>query len=350
MKIRRHKSPIHNLMTVYGTDPDSFETIPVAGRNPVRIGKQPFTTIIPGSKEALKEADAQAQQHIKVYTDGSAQEGKVGVAAILTKDGKEVLKAHYHLGKMEDHTVFKAELVGLLLGLKLIETYNAGNITYAIRVGNQAAIKALTSKLNKPGHYLAVEVLREAERLRRMGGKKYALTIKWTAGHSGIQGNEEVDMEAKKVVEGLTTALAKLPKSLKKTLKKSKSAGRQRQQEDIKGNWRKEWASSPQYEKLKHIDSSLPSCKFIELINNKKVHRATASKIYQIRSGHVPLNAYLHRFKFKESSQCPACSAPNETPQHFIMECPAYRHKRWKLRPKKGKPELKYEDLLSNKE
>ena len=57
----------------------------------------------------------------------------------------------------------------------------------------------------------------------------------------------------------------------------------------------------------------------------------------------------MHRFKIKESAQCPACGAPNETPQHF-MECPAYRHERWKLRPKKGKPELKYEDLPSNKE
>ena len=58
----------------------------------------------------------------------------------------------------------------------------------------------------------------------------------------------------------------------------------------------------------------------------------------------------MHRFKNKESAQCPACGAPNETPQHFIMECSAYKHEGWKPRPKKGKPELKYEDLLSNKE
>ena len=349
-KIKRHKLPIHHLMTSYGTDPESFETIPVAKRNPARIGKQPFTTIIPESKEASKEADAQAPQHIKIYTDSSAQEGKVGAAAILTKDGKEILKAHYHLGKTEDHTVFEAELVGLLLGLKLIEKYSEGNITYLIGVDNQAAIKALASKLNKPGHYLAAEVLREAEKLRKAAGKKYALTIRWTAGHSGIKGNEDVDTEAKKAAEGHTTAIMDLPKILKKTLKKSKSAGGQRQQEIIKERWRKDWTSSPRYERTKRIDSSLPSCKFIELISNKKVHRETASKIYQIRSGHVPLNAYLHRFKIKESAQCPACGAPNEMPQHFILECPVYRHERWKLRPKKGKPELKYEDLLSNKE
>ena len=185
------------------------------------------------SKEASKEADAQAPQHIKIYVDGSALEGKVGAAAILTKDGKEILKAHYHLGKAEEHKAFEVELVGLLLGLKLIEAYNAGNLTYVIGVDNQAAIKALASKINKPGHYLAAEVLREAERLRKKPGKKYALTIRWTAGHAGIKGNEDVDAEAKKAAEGHTSAASNLPKLLRKTLKKSKSAGRQRQQEII---------------------------------------------------------------------------------------------------------------------
>ena len=173
--IRQHRSPLHHIMTAYKTVPESFETIPAAGRNPAMIGRQPFTTIIPESKEASKEADAQALQHIKIYTDGSAQEGKVGAAAILTKDGTEILKAHYHLGKAEDHTVFEAELVGLLLGIKLIERYNAGKLAYAIGVDNQAAIKALTSKINRPGHYLAAEVLREAERMKKRQARSTCL-------------------------------------------------------------------------------------------------------------------------------------------------------------------------------
>ena len=192
------------------------------------------------------------------------------MAAILTKDRREILKAHYHLGKAEDHMVFEAELVDLLLGIKLIERYNTGNLTYAIGVDNQAAIKALASKLNRPGHYLAAEVLREVERIRKRASKKYALMSRWTAGHAGIKGNEAVDMEAKKAAEGLTTALQDLPRMLRKTLRKSKLAGRQQQQEIVKGKWREEWVSSPRHERLKHIDSSLPSGKFIELICNKK--------------------------------------------------------------------------------
>jgi hypothetical protein len=201
-----------------------------------------------------------------------------------------------------------------------------------------------------PGHYLAAEVINEAQRLKKTKGKKFALTIRWTAGHSNIPGNEEVDKEAKKAAEGHASEAASLPKTLRKPMKISKSAARQKQQERVKGRWIKEWTMSPRYDKLKHIDPSLPSRKFVELISNKKFHRAEASKIFQLRSGHIPLNAYLHRFKLKDSAQCPACGAPRETRQHFLMECPAYAHERWKLKPKKGRSELKYADIVGNGE
>ena len=80
---------------------------------------------------------------------------------------------------------------------------------------NQAAIKAFASKLNKPGHYIAAEVLNAAEKLKRTMGKKYSLSLRWTAGHSGITRNEEVGEEAKAAAEGQTSEVAKLPKVLK---------------------------------------------------------------------------------------------------------------------------------------
>jgi hypothetical protein len=116
-----------------------------------------------------------------------------------------------------------------------------------------------------------------------------------------------------------------------------------------KARWRQDWTGSPCYTKFKHIDPSLPSHKFIRLISNPKISRADASKIFQLRSGHIPLNGYLHQFKQKDSTQCPACRAPKETPQHFLMECPVYTYKRWKLRPKKGVLETKFAELLMSK-
>jgi hypothetical protein len=96
------------------------------------------------------------------------------------------------------------------------------------------------------------------------------------------------------------------------------------------------------------MDPSLPSRKFIKLISNPKISRADTSKIFQLQSGHIPLNAYLHHFKWKDNAQCPACGAPKETPQHFLLECPLYTYKQWKLRPKKGELEAKFAELLTN--
>ena len=178
--------------------------------------------------------------------------------------------------------------------------------------------------------------------------KKFSLTIRWTAGHAGISGNEEADEEAKKAAEGTTSDATHLPKLLRKKLKYSKSAAIQDENLIRKERWARDWAASPRHAKFKHIDASLPSRKFIKLISNTKISRSDASKFFQLRSGHIPLNAYLFRFKRKESAQCPACGAQKETPQHYLMECPAYSHERWKLGPKKGEQELKFAELLSS--
>ena len=135
------------------------------------MGKEPFKIQIPSSKEESMREDAQAPEHVKLYTDGSAHIGKVGAAAIMTKDGKSLGKLHYYLGNDSEHTVFKAELVGILFGLQLIKNKQLRNLTYTIGVDNQAAIKSLTSKRDKPGHYLAAEILDTASRLQRSMGK-----------------------------------------------------------------------------------------------------------------------------------------------------------------------------------
>ena len=60
------------------------------------------------------------------------------------------------------------------------------------------------------------------------------------------------------------------------------------------------------------------------------------------------MNAYLFCFKRRESAQCPACGVDKETPQHFLLECPAYAHERRKIGLKKGELELKFADIFSN--
>ena len=155
---------------------------------------------------------------------------------------------------------------------------------------------------------------------------RYALKFRWMAGHSGIEGNEEVDEEAKKVVEGMTSGMKNLPLLLKKWIKINKSAMKQHKKVKLKLRWQHEWAISLQYNKFKTLDSSLLSNSFIKLISNDSLSRNNASKICQLRMGHVPLNAFLERIKHVDSAQCPACRHAREDVKHFLLECPVYVH------------------------
>jgi hypothetical protein len=67
-------------------------------------------------------------------------------------------------------------------------------------------------------------------------------------------------------------------------------------------------------------------------ISNKEISRNSASRIFQLRVGHAPLNQYLHRFKRADSPRCPACGHPKETPEHFLLHCPSYEHERWPIK------------------
>jgi hypothetical protein len=66
------------------------------------------------NKEASVLLDNNAQETIKVYTDGLAHDGRVDTTAILTRWGKADRTLRVHMGTMEEHTVPKVELVGLM--------------------------------------------------------------------------------------------------------------------------------------------------------------------------------------------------------------------------------------------
>ncbi|KAJ6481112.1 hypothetical protein C8R45DRAFT_801069, partial [Mycena sanguinolenta] len=50
----------------------------------------------------------------------------------------------------------------------------------------------------------------------------------------------------------------------------------------------------------------------------------------QLRTGHIGLNAYLHRFKLAPSPLCQHCTVPESVP-HFLLICPAYHPARLRL-------------------
>lgn len=71
---------------------------------------------------------------------------------------------------MEQHTVYEAELAGMLMGLHLIKTERRSTVKCALNVDNQAALVAIKSEMNKSGQHLAALILQLVERLYKSKG------------------------------------------------------------------------------------------------------------------------------------------------------------------------------------
>jgi len=350
-KVKRHKSALHHMTQIYGIRSNTVETLPVVRQNPAESNRLPMKLVISEDKEASVQLDASSREEIKVYTDGSAHGGKVGAAAVLTRQGKADRVLRICLGTTNQHTVPEAEMVGLLLGIHLIHTEKRNRKSCAIGLDSQAAIKALHTELTNPGHHLAAEALKIATHLRkRNGNAKYSLTIRWTAGHMGIEGNEKADREAKRAADGHNSDSKDLPKYVRKRIKHSVSALRQTNNKESNENWQKEWQAAKSYKRLRTKDTIPPSSqKFLELTSDHRIPRRMASLIFQLRVGHAPLNSYLHRFHKVESARCPACGDPRETVEHFLLHCPKYTHERWPLLAKFNRTQPSLTDILSNR-
>jgi len=153
--IKHHHTTLHHLLNSYNLNPNSIEKIPAALCNPNLIGVIPFKISIPEDRDSSIKEAKDATEKVQVFVDGSAIEGKVGAAAILLREGRPTCALHFHLSLEGKHTVHKAELVGILLGLQLISTEKKGGTTFALGSDNQATIKAFHSNLQSPGHHLA---------------------------------------------------------------------------------------------------------------------------------------------------------------------------------------------------
>lgn len=120
-----------------------------------------------------------------------------------------------------------------------------------------------------------------------------------------------------------------LPRLLWRKLVHNSSALNQQKIDQLKPRWQQEWGASPWYSHIKPIDSSLPLNKFIKLISDDRLSRKDTTRICQLRTGHIPLNAYPHRIGRAEGMRCPACGYLKEDMKRFLLDCPSYTHKRW---------------------
>ena len=328
----RPKGVTHALFNNVSFNPSFIEKIPTKPRDPALTGKLPFSVSIASSKEASILEDRHANETAKLYSNGSAFKGKVGAAAVLICPGHPTRTLHFHLGPDTKHTVHEVELIGNILALHLIKTEKDKKASFSIGIDNQAALEAYHSSMRKLAHNTAREALRLGNMLKKQThSKNFSLTLCWTAGHTGIPGNELADKEAKRATQGLSSNKSDLPKYLRRALTTNPSAVQQKFDVVIKQEWKDNWRNSEKGKKITKIDENSPSVHLLHTISKADLSRRLASLITQLQLRHILLNAYLKRFNLVDSARCPACGADAEMVNHFLLQCPNYAHEWWAL-------------------
>ena len=100
-------------------------------------------------------------------------------------------------------------------------------------------------------------------------------------------------------------------------------------QVDLQERWKSLWAKSPQRGHMDKIDAKLPLHSFLAATNH--LSRAETSVLMQLRMGHIPLNAFLHRIGRADSPGCPTCQHTNKMIHHYLFDCPGHVQARHSL-------------------
>lgn len=139
------------------------------------------------------------------------------------------------------------------------------------------------------------------------------LKLFWVPGHESIKENEEADKAAKEAAKEGAGKAVLLPMSLSKLIQEARTSFHLRTANFTTG--KKDLNNQP-----RKVADSL-----------SRLEKGQAATVFQLRSGHCPLNEYLRRFNHHPTGRCDTCKVP-ETVPHFILYCQRFKRQRWSLR------------------
>ncbi|KAF4617372.1 hypothetical protein D9613_005686 [Agrocybe pediades] len=353
---KTHITSIQKLTHLFQIQTHRIETI--NPKTEARNAKRNFTTIIAANAERAEQEERADQARAKIYTDAANHQGQLGAAAILYENNAheptKVLR--YKLGPDTHHTIDDAESIAGLLGCWLIKgTEHRGQHNVTVYTDSQNLIKAMNSRTPYSGFHIieaikeiSSDIAREAPNNEPNDNAQFSM--RWIPAHGRSRGNNRADHEAKRAARGESSSIRNLPPLLRTSLPHSTKALKTDYLNALKREAEHRWNQSERKEKFdRDVDDRYPYDDFRK--QQMKLNRAKASVLMQIRTGHLPLNTYLHRFGQHYTSRCNACYQTTrrhkeETLKHYLFECPEYRWERADMDKKMGRNSRNLKALL----
>ena len=270
-----------------------------------------FSTQIGERNQIQSVIDELGEGIIQCYTDGSHIDRKTG-AGIYFKP-HEILQLEdqaISLGKFA--TVYQAEVIAISAAADLMIKADIQNQTICILSDSQAALRAIASPRVKQ------LLVRDCIENLNMLSQQNQVLLMWVPGHSDIEGNERADTLAKM---GAHTVCEIPEPAVPVSYCRCRLGVRKWIQKEHAEAWKRADSCRLTKEAIRKTEK-IPAKSLL------KLNRGKLNQVIQILTGHGNLAYHRHKMGKVQSPLCPMCHEADETPQHFVGECPAYANAR----------------------
>ncbi|XP_063617206.1 uncharacterized protein LOC134790367 [Cydia splendana] len=237
---------------------------------------------------------------LRIFTDGSKIEGKVGAALSLWNSTEEIRAIKLALPSY--CTVYQAELLALCRAT--VEAQKSNEASVGIFSDSMAALQTVAS--GSP-HPLAVKT---RDTIRNCMLQNKSVSLFWIKAHAGLQGNERADVLAK---EAALKSKKKPDYELCPV-----SFIRRKIRMDTIDEWDRRYRAGE--------TAAITKLFFPNATGAYRVVRkiGACKTTTQLMTGHGGFSEYLNRFKCKENPSCVCDPVKEETVPHILFECPVF--------------------------
>ena len=272
-----------------------------------KVFERNFECQIMDKQNAIRSESILNHNTIRVYTDGSKLDGRVGAGFYAEYPNNSPKQAFFHLGIHS--TVFQAEVLAVSEVAKNLHLEKMHNQNIVVLIDSQAALKALIKST-----VTSITVLNFIRSLNQLG-KQNHVSIAWIPGHAGVHGNEVADYvaksESKLIMYGPEPFITVPYASCVSTVTDWSTV-----------RWKSMWSKGKDCLRMKETVDWTSSRLTIRLLNLK---RPQLNRVGQVLTEHCNLQRHKKTTGRAESSLCPKCSLEDETPNHHVGNCKVYQ-------------------------